>query len=464
MEKQIESFTIEFFKNLKCLIEIKDDIYSIENVPKSFEDAFGKKSPYKISFSRSKEDIEFAGKGSRIFNAINKYLDNMGKVTLLKIDFEIDAIEEIKKKISLKNCEINNIIKKNKNHFFSRFTFKTSFHFLNESEQLVNEIYVHEGKVIRGNLAGYKIAEGEIKEFSNKNLETDYNIAKEELKNNIRGKTTEIGNLLKEKLEEEIKRIKEHYNIYFKELGGDLNHFLDKVKELELKLRVAEENEANSIRTRLEKMKKELVKIGDDEATTKIIKEQDFTIKDSMHKHSLNIDNKLINTTIIYYPIFCFNLYLKGESSGRYIDMSYDPLTKEINKIKCENCEKEITELNLCMSGHLSCNECLKKCDECHGFFCKKCLKRFCSVCGKALCKNCAITCLGCGKYVCANHLRKDCVSGEERCENCLRACLRCHGLANAKFFGQAIDGSKICQKCLGKEKREKMMRGMFEY
>ena len=61
--------------------------------------------------------------------------------------------------------------------------------------------------------------------------------------------------------------------------------------------------------------------------------------------------------------------------------------------------------------------------------------------------------CLGCGKHACANHMRKDCVSGEDRCTICLRACLRCHGLAAAKYFGEALDGSKVCLKCLGGEK-----------
>jgi hypothetical protein len=464
MKSQIENFTLEFFKNLKCSVKEEGELILIDNVPKSFEDIFGKQSPYKISFvANVGAEVEFAGKGSRIFNAINKYLENTGKTTLLKIDFQIDPMEEIKKRIYLKNCEINNIVKKHKNHFFSRFTFKTSFQFLNEVEQAVNEIYVYDGKIVNGDLSGYKVIEGEVKEFSNVNLESYYNLARQELKEKIKNKTIEIGEIVKKKLEEEISRIKEHYGIHFKELGGDLNQSLEKIKELELKLRTAEDDEAEQIKTRLEKIRKGLVKIGDDEAIARITKEQEFTIKDAMHKHSLNIDNKLINTTVIYYPIFSFNLYLKGEGSGRYIDMYFNPLTKEVNKISCENCSSEIKEINLCMSGHISCEKCLKKCGECHNLYCEKCLKRICSVCAKPLCKDCSITCLSCGKHVCQNHLRKDCVSGDERCVSCLRACLRCHGLAASKFFGEAMDGSKVCQKCLGEEKRKKVMKGMFE-
>ncbi|MDP2947874.1 MAG: hypothetical protein Q8N88_07195, partial [Nanoarchaeota archaeon] len=204
--------------------------------------------------------------------------------------------------------------------------------------------------------------------------------------------------------------------------------------------------------------------IGDDEAIAKIAKEQEFTLKDAVHKHSLNIDNKLINTTLIYYPVFSFNIFLKGDgSSGRFVDMTYNPLTKEINKVFCESCGAEIKQISLCSSGHISCEKCLKKCGQCNKVFCKNCLKKICNICGRALCKNCIKTCLFCRKYICQTHIRKDCVSGDEKCTNCLRACLRCHGLANPKYFGEAIDGSKVCQKCLGEEKRRKLMRGMFE-
>jgi DNA anti-recombination protein RmuC len=75
---------------------------------------------------------------------------------------------------------------------------------------------------------------GETKDASTGHLEKDYNVAREELKELIKGKTSEIGNLLKEKLENEIERIKHHYENQLKELGGDLNQSLDKIKSLKL--------------------------------------------------------------------------------------------------------------------------------------------------------------------------------------------------------------------------------------
>ena len=44
----------------------------------------------------------------------------------------------------------------------------------------------------------------------------------------------------------------------------------------------------------------------------------------------------------------------------------------------------------------------------------------------------------------------------------CLRACMRCHGMAEGKFFGEARDGSKVCLKCLGEERREGVLGKVF--
>ena len=92
------------------------------------------------------------------------------------------------------------------------------------------------------------------------------------------------------------------------------------------------------------------------------------------------------------------------------------------------------------------------------GLFGELCLNRSCISCGRKLCRDCAVMCRGCGKYVCGAHVRVDCVSGDERCVSCLRACLRCHGMAQERYFGEAADGSKVCMKCLGAEKRGEVL------
>jgi hypothetical protein len=463
MDGQIERIVLDFFKNLKCGVFKEGEVFVIDKVPKSFEDIFGKAAPYRLTFSKPIEGAEYVIRGSSLVQAMTKYLEGASKTTLLKIEFEVDPISEISSVVSMKNCELGKITQRDSNNFFSRFTFITTFRYLNESEQLINEIYVHHGKVVKGDLSGYKVVAGDNRQAAGVKVEEDYALARDYLKGLLKSKTSEIGNDLGERLEKEIKRISFHYDNLLGELGGDINSQLKKIRETELQLRTAEGDEAESLRSRLDKLRKGLLKVGDDEAKDRILKEQEFTIRDAQQKHSLNIDNKLMNTTVIYYPVYSCDLFLKGDRSGRHVEVVYDPLTREISKIFCDSCSKEISGLNLCSSGHIACDKCLGRCGECGTQICNKCLNRRCNVCGKILCKSCTRVCMGCGKHVCKTHLRRDAVTGDERCVNCLRACFRCHNLSDPRYFGVSSDGSKICQRCLGEERRNGAMRILFE-
>jgi hypothetical protein len=463
MEK-LKEFTINFFNKLGANITKKGEAYVISNVIKSFEDLVGTPAPYIITFDKETKGAEYMSHTNTIFRAINRYLENAGKTTLLRIDFDEDAVEKIKKQIKLKNCKIENITKQHKNNFFSRFSFLTTFQYLNKKEQVLSEIYIHGGKVVDGDLEGYKIVEGE-KKIENKDfLKQDYEFAKEKLQELTLEKTKEISETLQKSLATESEEINKHYDNLLGELGGDLNKQLGKINELELKLRVTEDEiEKHELKGKIDRLRKGLLKMADDEAQSRVLKEKEFSINNTKQKNSLNISNKLINTTLIYYPIFQFNLYLKGDTSKRFIELNYDPLTKEMDKLKCESCENELAEVQIDEAGHLVCQNCIAACSECGKQFCKKCLNKSCHVCGRHICKNCSKVCFSCRNYACQTHMRKDCVTGEERCTMCLRACLRCHGSSEEKYFGEAMDGSKVCQKCLAQEKRNKIMKNVFE-
>ena len=463
MGDEIKKFTKEFFTNLRCDVKEEGDTMIVRNIPKSFEDLVSQKSPYKLNFSTIEEGSIFVGRGSAFLNAMTKYLEGSSKTTLLKIDFEVNPIEEIKKVGILKDYEISNVTKKHKNNFFSRFTFITTIHYLNKSDSVLNEIYIHEGKIVNGDLTGYNIIEGNTKDIPKTKVEEDYSIAKNYLKELLKDKIEIIGKELKEKLDAETTRIKHHYGKILGELGGDLNSSVEKIKKLELELRTADDEKKEDLKNKLDRLRHNLLRISDDDAKSRILKEQEFTLNDATHKHSLNIENKLLNATLIYYPIFSFNMYLKGDNSKRYLELNFDPLKKKLDSIYCEICKTKLSEINLCSGGHISCKNCLSKCSSCSKKFCTNCLKRYCSSCARKLCKDCSKMCLSCGKNSCETHLRSDSVTGEIRCVNCLRACLRCHGLSNPRYFGEAIDGSKVCVKCLGKEKRSAVMKKIFE-
>lgn len=460
--EQVKKFTEEFFRNLKCSVNWSGEVLRVENVPKSFEDLFGKSAPYDLSFSGVRDGFEDVSRGSRVLTAMLKYLEGAGKATLLRIDFDVDAEAEIRKRLSLKNCEIESLTKGYKNSFFSRFSFVTSFNSLNESEKIVSEIYVHKGEVVDGDLNGYTVVDGDALSVNGEKVKAAYEVAKARAVELAKDKQEEVGGFLKEKVEVEVARIREHYDKALSELGGDLNERLKKIREVELKLRSCEVEERDELRRRLDRLRSGLVKAGDDEAMERILKEREMTIRDVMHKYSLNVGRKLVNTTVIYYSVYNFKIYLENGGAKKFVDVSYDPLTKLFAGLNCESCGKILSSVNLCKGGHISCEECLERCGECGKVFCKKCLKRSCSVCGRKLCKSCVKMCLACGGVVCSTHFRKDCVSGEERCVSCLRACLRCHGMAEEKHFGEAMDGSKVCQKCLGNEKREKVLDRVF--
>jgi hypothetical protein len=462
--QKLKEFTINFFNKLGSNITKQGETYVISNVIKSFEDIVGSPAPYPITFDKETSGAEYMSHTSTIFRAINKYLENSGKTTLLRIDFEDDAIEKIKKEIKLKNCKIENITTKHKNNLFSRFSFLTTFQYLNKKEQLLNEIYVHRGNIVEGDLTGYKIVEGE-KKIENKDfLKNDYELAKTKLQELTIEKTQEIGNQLEKNLKKEELDIAQHYNNLTNELGGDLNYQLKKISELESELQITEEEDKRvEIKLKIKRLRKNLVKMADDDTHTRVSKEKEFSLNNARQKNSLNISNKLINTTVIYYPVFQFNVYIKGDNSKRFVEVNYDPLTKKMDQLKCESCTTPLSEIQIDEAGHLTCQNCLDHCSECGKVYCQKCLNKSCHACGKPLCKNCSIVCFGCGNYTCQTHMRKDCVSGEDRCTMCLRACLRCHGASEEKHFGEAIDGSKVCQKCLAQEKRNKVMKNVFE-
>ena len=105
--------------------------------------------------------------------------------------------------------------------------------------------------------------------------------------------------------------------------------------------------------------------------------EKKFHLRDETDKHTLIIENKLVNITIFYYPTTIFSLDLSlnnkiknnSQEISKTIDISYDPLFKEFDfkSLVCDSCKKNnIQEVNLCSKGkHLVCKTCLKKCKRC---------------------------------------------------------------------------------------------------
>jgi len=419
--EDIKNFTVSFFTNLKsnlfwdnCGKKLK-----ITAVPETFEKFYGKKSPYELVFS--KEDAingeELMVKGSFLLNCMKEFLQDKGQTTLVKIDFDFDPGDEIQKYLKLKNCQLTSITKKPSYDWILRFTFLTTFQYLNEKEQMVNPIYIKEKEIVNFNLDAYKTIEGKKEDINLKDIRAQYNLAKDYLKTLINPKIEKISGILNEKLDKELERVKHHYLNQVNEDSANLTKSERQIKELSEQITNSEKNpnlDRGFAQVRIKRLRETIDNLKSPKRKDDLKKEEEFFLKDETNRHSLSVDNKIMNTTIAYFPIYNYSGYLKNSDSVRIFNLVYNPLTKDISKMSCEVCSKEIKELYLCSAGHISCGGCLRACLECQKEYCTNCLKISCFSCGKKLCKRCAKKCIFCGKYKCPSHM-----FNSSKCKTC---------------------------------------------
>lgn len=437
--EELKKFIEGFFQNMKCTLSWRDNALIVENVPKDFEDFYGKKAPFHFIFGEMacpmNEDCEIVTKGSFILKIISGYLENRGQTTLLKINFEPLDFKQI---LKLKNCSILKSSCKINHETFCRFTFITNLQYLNEREQIITPIF--EQGYPDFNQEDYLITEGIKNEISLGDIKDKYSIAKETLKVLLQPKIQKAGEQLDKKLEIEVRRIKAHYQNQKQEIYQELKKVNDQLVELEAGNTAGDLKNIPARLNRLTEQQGELQKKIrlEESGEGPLAKEEKFFIADEIHKHSLNIDNKLMNTTIFYYPLFCNSVFLKSDSAGRQIEIIYDPLKREISPIECESCKQKLNEISLCSTGHLTCQNCLTKCRECNEDFCNLCLDKTCSYCGKKICRKCASTCAKCMKTYCKSHIKKS-LEGRNACLNCLKSCSSC---------GSSSENMRKCPNC----------------
>jgi hypothetical protein len=432
-ENLIKQFVEKFFISLNASILTKENSLFITNVSESFEKFYGKKSPYNFIFNKlyKNSENELIESGSYLLKIISNFLETQGKTTLLKINFEERIEKEFLNYIKLRNCEIAKLIKKKRHKFFFRFTFHTTFQYLNEKEKKINEIYIYQGKIVKGDLKSYKITEGDKNEVIIPEIDKPYFLAKEKLRNLIQPELKSLSEKLSKKLDKEIKRIE--------------NHLIKEKLEFEKKLTKNIDKEILFNKNiEFEKDKKRLIKF-------------------EKQKYCLDIKTKLFNTTLIYYPLFTYDCFLTNNSSKRIIELSFDPLLKKFNLLFCESCNKNIKEIFLCSSGHISCKGCFLKCPSCKKDYCKKCLKIVCAICKKNICKNCGVRCFNCGKIVCKSHTIQDKISKRFYCKDCLKICERCGKQKKSDGFKKSKrTGAEICEECFREEMQKNAIERIF--
>lgn len=439
MEKEgIVKFIESFFNNLKCEVKWENNYLIIDKVPKEFEKYYGKQCPYKLAFDKKEatEETELIDKGSLFLKAMTAFLENKGKTTLIKLDFTITP-DDIKNSFKFKNCEIVGLEKRIENKFFIRFTFSTIFQYLNEKEQIFNHIFVAENKIIDFDLTKFKISEGKKSELEINDVKIFYDNAKEHLNGIINSKIKDVSENLNKKLDKEMKRIEEHYTNYLNEQ----KHELEKNENL-LKNEDSEEKKKRYHEV-IEKLNLNI---------EKIIKEKEFFIKDEQNKHSLNITNNLVNTSIIYYPVFHLNLWIKNAETLKQILLNFNPIENELSNILCEGCRIPLSEIYLCSSGHVTCPKCSNRCKECGKEYCLSCLDNACQACSRKVCKKCIQRCYKCSTKLCKSHSYKDSSNGKIACSKCVTRCSTCGEYFDDKFIKKCPSCSKTyCLKCVTK-------------
>jgi hypothetical protein len=407
MEDEIKNFTVAFFANLKCALSWKGEnkeILNVQNIPESFEKFYGKRGPYNLTFKIETKnlfpDTELINSSSFLISCMRELLENKGQTTLLKINFELDPKLELKKNFLFKNCDITSITKKETPKTIIRFTFQTVFQYLNEKEQVMHEIYLEDGKIISFDLKNFKTLEGKKETIAIGDIKKEYSIARDQIHSILEPQIMKISSMLDLRLEKELTRIKLHFSNQKNEL---------ELKEKELKKDLEELNtiqeKDNSTLAKIQKIEQALLEIKNINQKEKLEREESFFIKDETQKHALSLNTKLINTTIIYYPLFSFSGFLRSPVSTRIIEITYHPILKEFSKLYCDCCKKEINKISLCSSGHLSCEHCLRGCSDCGKDFCNLCLTHACFTCGKKVCKKCAKRCSKCHKDKCSSHM-----------------------------------------------------------
>ncbi len=457
--ESIKKLTENFFINLKCNIAWDNNVLIVNKVPQDFEKLYEKSSPYAFSFdeetSKNIPESELITKGSLLLKLMANYLNNKAQTTILKLNFEPDLKEMITSSIDFKDHQISNINKTIKYDYIFRFTFLTTLQYLNEKEQIITAIHMMDNKILEDfNTNKYQTLAGkkeEIKSDLSEETKASYNIAKENLKTKLQGKTKEVSELLQKSQESAFNRINSHINHRIEELQKIHN---SNIKNLQLsKEKLPKTNEKNKqvLLERIKRLEETINNSKINEEIEKLEKEKQFFLNDEKQKHSVNLNNSLMNTTIIYYPIFDFNVKLKTKNiKDKEISFNFNPLNNELSKIHCESCKQEIDEIILCDINHLSCKSCIKVCPRCGKKKCKSCKQISCNVCSGEICEKCATLCTKCLKYACISDIRKDNTTGKDICTRCSDFCTSCNKFA-AKDGFKRCDNCKqrVCRKCL---------------
>lgn len=446
---ELRNIVREFFLKLNCTVNGENELI-IENVPKDFEKMYGKNGPYVFVFDENSNG-EYLTSSSHLFNIISEYLRNKAKVTLLKLDLGEISPEELQKHIHFNGYSPYKINKKSNNDYIYKLTFETTVHYLNETEKFINHLYIHDHALIENfNLEDYSTVPATRREIKHEG-EIDMKLPQEKIKLLLQDRLIEIKDKLKISLDREILRINEHYDNLSKEAYKEIES--TKIKLAELK------NSPDDLQTKKakeQKLQETILRLEEKIKPQELEKEKKFHLIEEKNKHSINVSSKLINQTIICFPIFSLQIVFMNNKKFKTVDVEFNALTKQINMLACECCSSEIKEIIICSSNHLLCRQCGDRCS-CNAIQCIKCRRNNCYLCSKQICDSCTSLCSMCRKNICQADAKTDFITKKIICRQCGTSCQSCKRLGSKQLF-KKIENKYYCPACFGKIKIQEVL------
>ncbi len=322
-----KKFLLEFFKDTK--IKDENGVLTVEDVPPAFEEFVGKKAPYKFVFDINSHDkitdSELIMQGSYFLLAIRDYLSDKGQTSLLKINLKQD-LAQIGKTAALKKYKILEV-KPGKFDSLYQFHFLSKYQYLNDKKQSTSTLLIKNKDVLEMDSSKVKITVGNKEEISEIEPSESYETAKKILDKKVCKEILPINLILKEKLQKELLRIKDHYAKQIHEKDEEVETCANKIKMLQSKLRhTSYQRDINILERMIRESKERLEMLKQKGYRERLETEKLFHINDEVEKHVLSIKNSLVNVTVFYYPTYEFVVSIKGKKSS----LKYDPILDKI--------------------------------------------------------------------------------------------------------------------------------------
>lgn len=315
--------------------KIEENLLEIHIPDDTSEDSQHSKRLKKVAFdpevALDYPDSEFLTFGSPILENIISLSSKRGLVsqfyiTGLNLEY-YQLIKQVKRNISLGNCDISSYTEKVFMFYYLLFNFKTTY-LSDEKEEEIRSIIIDmsNGQVSRqifDLITEDNISEKEYYSFPDYPLKVDtlkaYIMARQKIEKKIIP-------IIKDKQNSLIKRREKEINI--------INNFYDDTKD-----EIEESLNKQDLSDEKKKMILDRLKLIEIERERRITELKD--------KYKIETSLELINSAIISQPKIVFQSKLDGEKLSSVVDLIWNPLTQSMEPVLCSKCLQPTLNLYL---------------------------------------------------------------------------------------------------------------------